>query len=332
MRPQTERMCFAQRNEHMQADKPFLGVCLGLQLLFDGGDENGGVEGLGIIPGRVGEFDRSKGLPVPHIGWNNLVQRRPSRLLSTVAPEDRVYYVHSYRAVPSDANADWVLATGQYGDEFVSVVQKGNVHACQFHPEKSGAVGQELLRNFLDLEQLQEPESLQRPGDGAQSVCYIMRCTVNARAALCNVFLCLCTKQLATGTRTIELQNLLCVQLKLSYTSCAVGLRAGFKAGLARRVIACLDVRSNDAGDLVVTKGDQYDVRESSHSRNVRNLGKPVELCEAYYQGGADEVTFLNITGFRDFPLGDLPMLEVRTMCCAAECVVLLRRGRAWAV
>jgi imidazole glycerol-phosphate synthase len=73
-------------------------------------------------------------------------------------------------------------------------------------------------------------------------------------------------------------------------------------------------VRSNDAGDLVVTKGDQYDVREhADDGRGVRNLGKPVELCKAYYEAGADEVAFLNITGFRAFPLGDLPMLEVRS-------------------
>jgi glutamine amidotransferase/cyclase len=77
---------------------------------------------------------------------------------------------------------------------------------------------------------------------------------------------------------------------------------------LAKRIIACLDVRSNDQGDLVVTKGDQYDVRENG---DVRNLGKPIELAERYYREGADEITFLNITGFRDFPLEDIPMLSV---------------------
>ncbi|KAI1360363.1 putative bifunctional histidine biosynthesis protein hishf [Xylaria arbuscula] len=81
--------------------------------------------------------------------------------------------------------------------------------------------------------------------------------------------------------------------------------------GLTRRVIACLDVRANDQGDLVVTKGDQYDVREKGSDRNVRNLGKPVEMARKYYEQGADEVTFLNITSFRDCPIADLPMLEV---------------------
>jgi len=83
------------------------------------------------------------------------------------------------------------------------------------------------------------------------------------------------------------------------------------KDGLTRRVIACLDVRTNDQGDLVVTKGDQYDVREKSDDRSVRNLGKPVEMAKKYYQQGADEVTFLNITSFRDCPVADLPMLEI---------------------
>lgn len=84
------------------------------------------------------------------------------------------------------------------------------------------------------------------------------------------------------------------------------------RPGLTRRVIACLDVRTNDAGDLVVTKGDQYDVREKSGASNdVRNLGKPVDMARAYYEQGADEVTFLNITSFRDLPLKDLPMLEI---------------------
>jgi imidazole glycerol-phosphate synthase len=81
--------------------------------------------------------------------------------------------------------------------------------------------------------------------------------------------------------------------------------------GLTRRIIACLDVRTNDAGDLVVTKGDQYDVREKGDVRGVRNLGKPVEMAKRYYEQGADEVTFLNITSFRDVPVRDLPMLEI---------------------
>jgi glutamine amidotransferase/cyclase len=86
---------------------------------------------------------------------------------------------------------------------------------------------------------------------------------------------------------------------------------ASTSEGLTRRVIACLDVRTNDKGDLVVTKGDQYDVRDKGEGGDVRNLGKPVEMAQKYYEQGADEVTFLNITSFRDCPLADLPMLEI---------------------
>ena len=96
----------------------------------------------------------------------------------------------------------------------------------------------------------------------------------------------------------------------LQETVAQAGLRAA-KEGLTRRVIACLDVRTNDQGDLVVTKGDQYDVRDKSEGGNVRNLGKPVEMARKYYEQGADEITFLNITSFRDCPLADLPMLEI---------------------
>ncbi|KAG8096730.1 hypothetical protein GUJ93_ZPchr0013g36695 [Zizania palustris] len=141
------------------------------------------VSGLGVIPGVVRRFDSSKGLIVPHIGWNALQITKDTQLLQG-ADGHHVYFVHSYHALP--------------------------VPPCR-------------------------------------------------------------------------------------------------KASkLAKRVIACLDVWSNDSGDLVVTKGDQYD---------VRNLGKPVDLASQYYVDGADEVSFLNITGFRDFPLGDLPMPEVCFFC-----------------
>ncbi|KAL2633126.1 hypothetical protein R1flu_004605 [Riccia fluitans] len=239
--------------DYIRQDRPFLGICLGLQLLFEYSEEHGHVGGLGLIPGAVSRFDSSNGLRVPHIGWNGVKVRYPSELLDGVNGR-HVYFVHSYRAVPTDANNDWVLGTSNYGGEFIAAVKKGNVHAVQFHPEKSGVVGLDILRRFLD---------------GGLS---------------------------ADAERIAQLSG-----QPSTHPACA----------LAKRVIACLDVRSNDAGDLVVTKGDQYDVREASDGGEVRNLGKPVELAGQYFQDGADEVTFLNITGFRDFPLGDMPMLEV---------------------
>lgn len=150
----------------VQSDRPFMGICLGLQLLFEGGDENGGVEGLGIIPGRVGQFPAAPGLPVPHIGWNTLQQQRPSKLLASLTAQDRMYFVHSFRAVPQPENSDWVLATGGYGEDFVAAVNKGNVYASQFHPEKSGQAGLQLLQNFVAPDRASEPPPAPPSPDG----------------------------------------------------------------------------------------------------------------------------------------------------------------------
>jgi glutamine amidotransferase/cyclase len=240
-----ERDLIEPLKEYVRNDKPFLGVCLGLQLLFDGSEESGGVEGLGLIPGSVDKF-RGEGLIVPHIGWNLVNTKKSSGLMDGMEGE-RVYFVHSYRATPAEANKDWVLSTCDYGGEFIASVQKGNVMACQFHPEKSGSTGLGVFQRFLE----------------------------DAKP----------TGQFGTALPVTD--------------------------GLARRVIACLDVRSNDSGDLVVTKGDSYDVREKAEGGDVRNLGKPVELAGKYFKQGADEVAFLNITGYRDLPLTDAPMLEV---------------------
>ncbi len=225
--------------EYLLADRPFFGICLGLQALFDSSEEADSIQGLGIIPGKVKRF--ATRLAVPHIGWNGIRVRQPSRIFNGLRGDEKFYFVHSYHVVPE--NDHTTLTTTDYGYSFVSSVQQGNLVATQFHPEKSGKSGLRLLENFLD--------------DSRQAI-IPRRCPSETR--------------------------------------------------LAKRIIACLDVRSNDQGDLVVTKGDQYDVRENG---NVRNLGKPVELAARYYEQGADEITFLNITGFRDFPLQDMPMLEV---------------------
>ncbi len=225
---------------YLLADRPFLGICLGLQALFSGSEEAPGVTGLNILPGAVRRF-RVK-LAVPHIGWNGICARQPSPLFHGLEGTEKLYFVHSYH-VETPAR-EIVLTTTDYGVEFVSAVQRGQVIACQFHPEKSGETGLRLLDNFIRGRELAPvlPPHREHP------------------------------------TR------------------------------LARRIIACLDVRTNDQGDLVVTKGDQYDVREAGE---VRNLGQPVELAARYYAEGADEITFLNITAFRDYPLADLPLLEV---------------------
>ena len=230
---------FAEPLRHyLLADRPFLGICLGLHALLDGSEEAPGRPGLGLIPGTVKRFTTD--LAVPHIGWNGIDIRKPSPIFNGLRGDEKFYFVHSFHAAPADDET--ALTVTDYGYPFVSAIQKGNIIATQFHPEKSGPAGLAVLKNFLS---------------GAAAV----------RPA-----------------------------------------RSAGPTRLAKRIIACLDVRANDRGDLVVTKGDRYDVRESGE---VRNLGKPVDLARRYYEEGADEITFLNITGFRDFPLEDMPMIEV---------------------
>lgn len=224
---------------YLSYGRPFLGICLGMHALFESSEESFGTEGLAILKGTVKRFTVDKA--VPHIGWNGIRIKQPSRIFNGLKGDEKFYFVHSYHVVPH--NQDVVLTSTDYGYEFVSAVEKGHIIGTQFHPEKSGRTGMQVLRNFLDIAKM--------PVLPAQS---------NAPTQL------------------------------------------------AKRIIACLDVRANDRGELVVTKGDQYDVREDGQ---VRNLGDPVELARRYYEEGADEITFLNITGFRDFPLLDMPMLSV---------------------
>lgn len=233
-----------------------MGICVGLQALFSGSEEDPAVSGLGFIPEKLVRFhdvDKS----VPHIGWNSAIAVEDTdESFYGLRPGSKYYYVHSYAAPYQKGELEkdgWTVATAKYGDEvFVGAIGKGNTFATQFHPEKSGQAGLRVIRAFLDGRSWQP---------------------LPAKAE-----------------------------------------RANVGDGLTRRIVACLDVRTNDHGDLVVTKGDQYDVREKdgiSAGGAVRNLGKPVDLAKKYYEQGADEVTFLNITSFRNCPLADLPMLEI---------------------
>ncbi len=233
--------------QRILAGKPFLGICVALQVLYAGSEESPGVAGLGIFPGQVQRFATGE-MAVPQIGWNGVKLLQSSSLFNGYQQE-KLYFVHSYFAPLTETPDDWQLAYTDYGCKFVSAVAKGAVAAFQFHPEKSGAAGLNILSNYL-----QEREEI-----------------------------ALFSKDSDTSSTKI-----------------------------AKRIIACLDVRSNDAGDLVVTKGDQYAVRAEGE---VRNLGKPVALARRYYEEGADEITFLNITGFRSFPLQDQPMIDLLAEC-----------------
>jgi len=123
---------------------PLVGICIGMQLLFEESEEHGRHLGLGILPGRVRRFDSS--LTVPHMGWNTLRARRPHPLLDGIADGAHVYFVHSYYC---DVPDDVVIATSDYGREFAAIVGRGNVLGLQFHPEKSQAVGLRLVANFV---------------------------------------------------------------------------------------------------------------------------------------------------------------------------------------
>lgn len=129
--------------------KPFLGICLGLQLLFEGSDESQGVEGLHILDGQVLRIPDTPGLKIPHIGWNSLELANDGRLFQGIENGAYVYFVHSYYL--KAANEQIVKATTEYSTHIHASVEQGNVFACQFHPEKSGAVGLSILKNFAEL-------------------------------------------------------------------------------------------------------------------------------------------------------------------------------------
>ncbi|KAI3406561.2 HIS7 [Candida oxycetoniae] len=276
---------------YIAADRALMGICVGLQAFVSASEESPNAKGLGVLDLKLKKFNtddpiyRAKGIKkaVPHIGWNSIEritigkdkEISPNVSLFNLNLQNKYYFVHSYAAIIDGENENelnslrkqgWNFALAKYGSEqFIAAINKGNLFATQFHPEKSGIAGLKIVKSFLDGEQFPQlnQSSVQTQPKGIEK----------------------------TMSR------------------------------LTRRIIACLDVRTNDAGDLVVTKGDQYNVRETCTTANsqednstgpqVRNLGKPVELATKYYLQGADEITFLNITSFRNSPLKDLPMLQV---------------------
>lgn len=299
--------------QYIASGRPYFGICIGMQVLFQSSSE-GSAPGLGIIPSKIDIFSNGD-KTVPHMGWNSVhLLDREQAADEGLDEASHYYFVHSYRAVYDPEHepdaAQWVHSVTQYGQEvFVATVRKDNVFGCQFHPEKSGDAGMHLLDTWL-----RRPVSTQRRPTAASRVPF----------------------------------------------------PPGPKDGFTKRIIACMDVRANDQGDLVVTKGDQYDVREkaapttttttadqqpdpptralsSSLSPDsappppttvtakvagaVRNLGKPVALAARYYAAGADELALLNITSFRHSPLRDQPMLAVVRAAAATVFVPLTIGG-----
>lgn len=263
--------------------RPYLGICLGMQTLFQSSEEapdgQETMEGLGVIPGHVIKFDE-KEMTVPHIGWNGRVHHQDSPVFKYVNEKEDVYFVHSYYAPIVEENKDWTLTSTNYGGKkFISSVQKGAIVACQFHPEKSGKTGLNFVKGFLEV-----------------------------------------SSQLIFGTFRLDVLKHCfgqAVENGSINSSKPLKVDPAKETQLVKRVVVALDVRQNDHGDLVVTKGDQYDVRENEKEGvttgrgGVRNLGKPVSLAARYYNEGADEIAFLNITSFRHGVIEDMPMLQV---------------------
>lgn len=135
--------------EICQKKTPFMGICLGLQLLFKSSEESKGISGLGILDGEIVRFSDEFGLKIPHIGWNSLEISKDGRLFKDISNQSYVYFVHSYYLKAKDEAI--VKATSSYGNLIHASVEKDNIFACQFHPEKSGEVGLKLLSNFANL-------------------------------------------------------------------------------------------------------------------------------------------------------------------------------------
>lgn len=135
--------------EVADSGKPFLGICLGLQLMFESSDENQGVEGLSILEGKIVRIPDCEGLKIPHIGWNSLIINKNSKLFHGIKDDSYVYFVHSYYLKAK--NESEVAATTEYSTLIHASVEKDNIFACQFHPEKSGDIGLQILKNFAGL-------------------------------------------------------------------------------------------------------------------------------------------------------------------------------------
>ena len=138
-------------HEITDSGKPLLGICLGLQLLFEESEESPGVEGLGILEGKIRRIPEGEGLKVPHIGWNSLHLEHNGRLFRNIPENSYVYFVHSYYLEAKDPEI--VKASTEYGVHIHASVEKNNLFACQFHPEKSSETGLQILKNFAEMEE-----------------------------------------------------------------------------------------------------------------------------------------------------------------------------------
>lgn len=136
-------------NEFIKTGKPYLGLCLGMQILFESSEEAPGIQGLGVLSGNVKKFPKKLMLKIPHMGWNKIKIINENRLLKKIQNNSFTYFVHSYYVKPKDKNI--ISTQTDYGISFCSMLNKGNIWATQFHPEKSQKVGLQILKNFIDI-------------------------------------------------------------------------------------------------------------------------------------------------------------------------------------
>ncbi|KAK5102743.1 Histidine biosynthesis bifunctional protein hisB [Lithohypha guttulata] len=269
-------------HEHIKAGKPFFGICVGLQALFAGSVEAPGVTGLGLLSTTLERFsptnDDGSKKSIPCIGWNDATIVHEFKASGPVTE----FSTKSFYGLNPGSKYYYVHSYSVPYEQGKMEADGWTVATAKYGDQTYvGAIGKEnvFATQF-------HPEK-----SGAAGLRVI--------------------KAFLDGSQWSEPISQQGVSNGIATISPPQAPRAGGLNGLTRRTIACLDVRTNDAGDLVVTKGDQYDVREKNDNKNVRNLGKPVEMAKKYYTQSADEVTFLNITSFRDCPVTDLPMLEI---------------------
>lgn len=285
--------------KYIDSGKRLMGICVGLQSFMNESEEspssNADLKGLGLINRKLFKFDDSE-KSVPHIGWN------------------RVVYIPNQQQETTQAESKDNEKIGFYGIQNTSRYYFVNSYATILTPEeaqlaRAGKIDQ--VAGFKDNKY--GPFDVTLTTYGSQ--------TFVSALGFKNVFLTQYHPEKCgqAGLKIIQafLDGTKATTQPAEDTTAPLNSNisnSGLKNGLTARIVACLDVRANDNGDLVVTKGDQYDVRErqvDGSGNPIRNLGKPVSLCKKYYDQGADEVTFLNITSFRNSPLKDLPMLQV---------------------
>lgn len=283
VRQLTERNLAEPIKKYIESGREIMGICVGLQAFFSTSEESAGVKGLELLDFDLSKFNKNDPLltskhlfkSVPHIGWNTITDIYQG---SQVLDSQKSYYnlnrVNKYYFVHSYAA---ILKNDEDWNRLKSLQASGWDFSLATY-------GSEVFLAAIAYKGLFATQF--HPEKSGVAGLRVLKAFLKGQ-------------KLGVVTKSSVQPNSLDVEVS--------------PTGLSRRIIACLDVRTNDDGDLVVTKGDQYNVREvtDGENGNVRNLGKPVELATKYYLQGADEITFLNITSFRNSPIADLPMLEV---------------------